>query len=377
MTPFHEPFKPSTFVCQPAAALIITKGGEVEVFSPQCSMPVTTFPTFGGVGRTSSLLDEELILLGNDYNRTREGRYVSIQKPRDGLLAMQYSIQNIPLKGSPHQHTSLVSKNTLAVVGGKFKSKGKLSKFTWTGLSLHWQSGAKYNPDVAASCAVKLGVDVHIIFGGERKINDQRISESQVVKINTTEEIAYEMKGMQHKRAFHGCALLNSSVVLLSGGLNQSKIQPDELYNIISQKTVKVLDWEHSLRRYNHALTRMGDRIFGVGGIDSNNSAPSKIAEFDAATNTWADLSQELHSRDTSEIVVSPFPAASLDCVPQCQCGVGNREGRIFGGTETKVRSTYCKIMFVLHLLIGKRLPLDCCASAGGRHHRWIHQQQV
>ena len=212
-------------------------------------MAVTTFSKFGGIGRTLSLLDEELILLGNDNNGTREGIYVSIQKPRDGLLAMKYSIQNIPLKGSPHQHTSLVSKNTLAVLGGKFKTKGKLSKFTWTQLSLHWKNGTKYESDLVASCAVKLGIDVHIIFGGERKSNGQRISESRVVKINTKEETAYEMNGMKHRRAFHGCKLLNSSVVLLSGGRDQFKIQPDELYNITSQKSVKVLDWNDSLRR--------------------------------------------------------------------------------------------------------------------------------
>ena len=81
----------------------------------------------------------------------------------------------------------------------------------------------------------------------------------------------------------------------------------------------------------------MGNRILGIGGVDSNNSTPSKIAEFNAATNTWNNLSQELHSSDTSEVVVSPFPVASLDCVPECQCGIGNREGRIFGGKVSEV----------------------------------------
>ena len=147
------------------------------------------------------------------------------------------------------------------------------------------------------------------------------------------------MKPTRRNRAFHSCELLTSSVVLLSGGLDQNEIQPDELYNITSQEVVKVLDWEDSLRRYNHALIRMGDKIFGIGGVDSNKSAPSKIAEFNAATNTWNDLSQELHSRDTTEVVVTPFPVSSLDCVPECQCGIGNREGRIFGGYQTKVRS--------------------------------------
>ena len=343
MTPFYEPFKPSTFICQPAAALIITKGGEVEVFSGsnQCSMAITTFPKFAGIGRTSSLLDEELILLGNDPLSTQEGRYVSIQKPRDGLLAMKYLIQNITLGGPPHQHTSLVSKNTLTVLGGKFKSKGKLSKFTWTELSLRWKDGSKFNLDFVASCTVKLSVDVHLIFGGERTIDGQKRSCKEVVKINTTEQVAYQMQGMQHERAFHGCQLLDSSVVLLSGGLAQSEIQKDELYNFTSQETVTVLNLEDSLQRFNHALFRMGNQILGVGGMDSNKSAPSKIAQFNTATNAWIELSQELHSNDTSELVVTAFPASSVDCVPKCQCGIANqnKKGRIFGGNTTEVRS--------------------------------------
>ena len=311
-------------------------------------MAVTTFPKFGGIGRTSSLLDEELILLGNDPLSTQEGRYVSIQKPRDGLLAMKYTIENIPLGGPPHQHTSLVSKNTLAVVGGKFKSKGKLSKFTWTELSLHWKNGTKFHANYAGSCSVKFGVDVHIIFGGERTIDGQKRSGKEVVKINTTEEVVFEMKGMQHERAFHGCQLLNSSVVLLSGGLAKKEGDPskmrDELYDITSQE-IRVLNLEDSLRRYNHAVFRMGDQIFGMGGIDANKSAPSKIAEFNTTTNAWLELSQELHSNDTSELVVTAFPAASVDCVPMCQCGIvnQNKEGRIFGGNTTEVKSISVK----------------------------------
>ena len=231
-------------------------------------MAVTTFPEFAGVGRTSSLLDEELILLGNDPLSTQEGRYVSIHKPRDGLLAMKYLIQNISLAGPPHQHTSLVSKNTLAVVGGKFKSKGKLSKFTWTELSLHRKDGSKLNLDFVAACTVKLDVDVHIIFGGERTIDGQKRSSKEVVRINTTEQVAYQMKGMHRERAFHGCQLLDTSVVLLSGGLAQSKIQQDELYNITSEETVKLLNLADSLQRYNHALLRMGAQLLGIGGMD-------------------------------------------------------------------------------------------------------------
>ena len=300
-------------------------------------MAITSFPKFAGIGRTSSLLDEELLLLGDDDLGTKGGRYVSIQKPRDGLLAMKYTFKNIPLVESPHRHTSLVSKNTLTTVGGKFKSKGMLSKFTWTEFSLHWQNGSKFNLDFVASCAVKVGVDAHIIFGGERKINNQRVSGNQVFKVNTTQQVAIEMEPMSRKRKSHACQLLNSSVVLLSGGLDEDVIQPDELYNISSEGFVKLLDPEQSLQRAQHAMIKVGDRILGLGGIDSSNNAPSKIAEFDPTTNAWNELNQELHSTNTSEVFITSFPSSSLDCIPECGCGIAHRKGRIFGGTEAEV----------------------------------------
>ena len=103
-------------------------------------MAIATFSKFSGIGRTSTLLDNELLLLGDDDLGTR-GRYISIQEPRDGLLAMKYTLQDLPLTQSPHHHSSLLSRNKLTVVGGKFKSRGKLSKFTWTELSLKWENG--------------------------------------------------------------------------------------------------------------------------------------------------------------------------------------------------------------------------------------------
>ena len=306
-------------------------------------MAIATFPKFAGIGRTSSLLDEELLILGNDFLGTVR-RYISIQKPRDGLLAMKYSIHDLPLTQSPHQHSSLVTRNTLTVVGGKFKSRGKLSKFTWTELSLNWENGTTFNPEITDACTVKLGIDMHIIFGGQRKVNEQQISVRQVVKINTTEEVAYELNPMNQRRVAHDCQLLNSSVVLVSGGLahrgaHPSDVLPDELYNITSfGEVIKVLSLDDSLGRIRHAMIRAGDQILAFGGRDSNDEVPSKIKEFNTATNSWNELHQDLHSSNTSELVVTPFPVPSLDCVPECQCGsAGNTRERIFGGNEAEV----------------------------------------
>ena len=276
-------------------------------------MAIANFPKFAGIGRTLNLMDEELLLLGDDDLGTK-GQYISIQKPRDGLLAMKYTTPDLPLTHLPHQHSSLVSKNTLTVVGGKFKSRGKLSKFTWTELSLKWQNGSAFTPDFIDACSVKLGVDVHIIFGGKRKVNGQSIGGRQVVKINTNEDVAQEMNSLTFSRVSHDCKLLNRSVVLVSGGLaqqgeDQSEVLPDELYNITSSgEVIKVLDLEQSLGRTQHAMVRLGDRIWALGGRDSNDNAPSKIAEFDSTTNSWNELAQELQSSSTSELVVTPFP---------------------------------------------------------------------
>ena len=307
-------------------------------------MAIATFPKFAGTGRTFNLLNEELLLLGSDDLGIR-GRYISFKKPRNGLLALQYSVEDLPLAHLAHQHSSLVSRNSLTVVGGKFKSRGKLSKFTWTELSLKWENGSVFIPNFIDGCSVKLGVDVHIIFGGERKTNDEQVSGRQVVKINTTEEIAYELNPMNQRRVSHGCQLLNSTVVLVSGGLakrggDPSQVLPDELYNITSGNVVLVLDLEQSLQRFQHSVIKVEDRVWALGGKDSSNTVPSKIAEFDQTTKSWNELNQELKSTNTSELVVTPFPVSSLDCVPECRCGVANRNGRIFDGSEAEVIKT-------------------------------------
>ena len=333
--------------------------------SKRCSTPVTTFPKFGGRGRTSSLLDEELLLLGNDDLGIKAGQYISVHKPRDGLLAMKYSVRDIPLIGSPHRHTSLVSRNELAVLGGKFKSKGMLSKFTWTELSLHWENGTKFNADFEASCSVKVDIDVHVVFGGEHSFDHQRKSGRQVVKINTTEQIVYQMKPMSRNRRDHSCQILTASIALLSGGLDQSVVQPDEIYNITSEEVLEVLSMERSLGRTQHSLFRRGTQVFALGGKDSNDNATSKIAAFNRTTNAWEDLEQELFSSSTSELVVTPFPASALDCVGGCQCGVPNMKPKIYGGTAAEVIIQSCFETTKLIKLVGgeKRITKKILAN--------------
>ena len=171
----------------------------------------------------------------------------------------------------------------------------------------------------------------------------------------------------------HDCQLLNKSVVLVSGGLGQKgenplddPFAPDELYDIPSQNT-SVLDPQRSLRRIQHVLAKIEDRIWAMGGInssnvDSSNNTPSKIAEFNPTTNSWDEIDQELQSNQTSQLILTEFPMSAIDCVPECTCGISNRKERIFNGSEAKVRNVFVdrKLLFP-----GRCLSLDCCTSAG------------
>ena len=339
-TPSHQPFQPSAFVCEPAAVLVFSQEGEVEVVSLQCSLPITTFPKFGGICRTAAMTDEEVLLLGNDDMGVKR-RYISIQKPREGLLAMKYTVEDLPLTHSPHEHSSLVSGNALTVLGGKFKSRGRLSKFTWTELSLKWNDGTKYIPAFIAACSVKVSADLHIIIGGNKRVDGKEVSTRQVVKIDTSKEIVYELKPITKNRVFHSCQLLKNNLILVTGGLpkregDPSEVLPDELYDIESQ-AVEVLHPEHSVRRFHHSLARIGDRVLALGGKDASGDAPSKIEEFDPSKKSWKELTQELHSQKTTQLTITPVPAAAIDCPPDCRCGVANQRNRIFGGSEAEV----------------------------------------
>ena len=85
-------------------------------------------------------------------------------------------------------------------------------------------------------------------------------------------------------------------------------------------------------------MIRTGDQILAFGGRDSSNNTLSKIEVFDATTLSWNDLNQELHSTNTSELVVTEYPVSSLDCISECHCGKAKKE-RISVGNEAKVRN--------------------------------------
>ena len=314
----------------------------MEIFSEKCSKTITNFPNQKGTyGRTMSLLDEELIILGEKgRNSTEDTEYVAIQNPRDGLLSMKFDTKMYPLGNIPFRHTSLVSGNALFVIGGTQKNSGKLSGSKWEQVVFRWdEDGSIFDPDFENACDVKVGPNEHVIFG------------NQVVKINTASLVATRMKPMTGNRRAHSCQLLSdSTLVIISGGVtsyeSQDQIQYDELYDIENDgKVFKVLEMQHSLRRRRHVTVKIGHQVFALGGRGRNGRVPSKIKVFDSKTYSWNDFNRNLLSSDTALVIASPFPVTSLDC--GCQCGVVNSKERISNGVEAEVRSDWCSSHYI------------------------------
>ena len=377
----YEPAKPSSFVCQPAAALVFSQSGEVEVVSEKCSMVLTHFRDFSGHGRTASLLDDQILLIGNSTLSGSEGNFISIQNPRDGLLAMKYTKETFSRRGSPFQHVALHSKNKLNLLGGRYKSRVRLEQSTWMDIQLTWEETQKaFVPKFFSACTVQSRIDTFYIFGGAEIQDNKTIAvRNTVLQVNTTSLMVKLVGTMKKPRMAFGCEFLNKSFILLSGGYSDpvnslQSIAPDEIFSIapsvvsfdgtesvflpylLAPEALSLEDdslddgtgsfllpMTDSLQRFQHSLIRMDEVVFAFGGLDKDNSTSAKIKLFNEATKSWQNHDQNLTSKNSEELLVVPFPTSSLDCAFECQCGRSNSMGstRIFNGSNTQVNTHY------------------------------------
>ena len=377
----YTPAKPSSFVCQPAAALVFSHTGEVEVLSKKCSMALAHSHDFSGRGRTASLLDKQIILIGNDTLSGSEGNFISIQNPRDGLLAMKYTKETFPTRGSPFQHTALSLENQLNLLGGRYKSRTRFEHSTWMDINLKWEESQKaFVPKFFAACSVQNDTDSFYVFGGAETLHNKSTSvRDQILHINTTSLMVKLVGTMKKPRMAFGCEFLNKSFILLSGGYSDpvnslQSIAPDEIFSIapsvvsfdgtesvflpylLAPEALSLEDdslddgtgsfllpMTDSLQRFQHSLIRMDEVVFAFGGLDKDNSTSAKIKLFNEATKSWENHDQNLTSKNSEELLVVPFPTSSLDCAFECQCGRSNSMGstRIFNGSNTQVNTHY------------------------------------
>ena len=250
-------------------------------------MTLGHFRNFSGQGRTASLLDNQIVLIGNNTLSGNEGSYVSIRNPRDGLLAMNYLKETFPSRGSPFHHAALASDNKLTLLGGKYKTRSKLEQNTWTGLKLTWEESQKaFTPIFFSACTLQQGLDLFYVFGGAELRGKTTFVRNTILHINTTSLIVREIGAMNKSRMAFGCDFLNDRTILLSGGYSDpanpvQSIEPDEIITLshstsssevqyVSDISSCILPVNDSLWRFQHSLIRMNETIFALGGLTTD-----------------------------------------------------------------------------------------------------------
>ena len=311
-------------MCAPAVALIFSSGGEVEVFSKdkKCNQKIVDFPDFGGEGHSVDLLDEQLVLLG-DNQIGGKFEYKSIHQPRKGLLGMKYSIEGSPVGNSPLWHTSHSYGNQLLAIGGHFASKARLSSSLWKELNLRRQNGSQFSSFASGACEVKMAKDTFLLIGGLEQVEDSKVELKTVLELNITSEMVKELPQIKLSRAFHACEV-NGEDILISGGTQGGITVADEIYSS-NTKMSTILNMTSSLKRHRHALERIEDTIFAFGGLQSDDSDTVMVQWFDWIDKTWKPHDSSLLSEQTSYLSVTPFPLAAVDCHAGCKCGVAGK----------------------------------------------------
>jgi hypothetical protein len=347
----YEPHHPTTYVCQEAVALLIFPSSRMELFShnSKCSQALGRLPNSHITGHTLSLLDSQLLLIG-DESVGAKWKHISIESPRNGLLAVKYSRKSCPVKGSPFGHTAQTDGNKMTVIGGDQRSKARLDTDIWTPINLRWKNQSSFTEFSSGACTVKLGKESHLLIGGLKLGKKPRKAVSTVVRMNATDGTMEELAPMEKPRAYHSCEMFTHDLVIISGGTEgelqtneTSSTLPDELYSLSSNESHS-LGAADSIMRQNHKLIRLGEAVYGIGGTTIKGENPSIVKIFNSEKKSWENHSSNLMSSATGEVAVTPFPLSAVDCVGShhsCQCGVTPgtaRASRVVNGEETEVR---------------------------------------
>ena len=346
----YEPSKPSLFTCEPAVALLVSKSGEMEVFSSnaKCNRKLNNIPQASFEGHTVNLLDNKLILGALFYTESQDSwSYLSLEDPRSGLLANRWTHTTTMTQEAPGFHTSFVHDKDLVYLGGKHNiqtklQNGRVESGEWNIFTLLWKNGTAFNDVKSSSCHIKINKNTFLVLGGHRS-RDSDAASSQVLLVDMKEQSVQELQGLKYARTYHSCASVDGNKILVSGGLPQgvygqnTEIVPSELYDVNTGTSQDITD-PLMTPRFGHNLVRLEQYVYVLGGETVGGSTSSSIERFDLTTGIWTRHPQALLSSTTAGLAVTTLPISAVGCDQGCQCGVAStKTERIVGGQEAEV----------------------------------------
>ena len=334
----YKPTSPEDFLCQPAAALIVTDKGEIEIFSEQanCRRKITNVPPFSDAGQIVSLLNNKLQLLGFS-EQEQIWKSSSMEDPLGGILANEWTEnEQLSLDRFDRYDISYPYFDDMYFSGGNTHKQAKLGAGKWIHFNEKSFEESKFT---SAACVVTLENNHIMFFGGISFKSTNAVN--LVVTINVEEQSVRVNPGMKYPRCHHSCEFITGSTVLISGGFSNPKepgrsLVPDEIYDTRTGESLEI----SFLGRYDHSVIHLEDSIFAFGGRDAKGSQVSAVDKFDSSSRTWSRQPQGLLSLETAGLAVVPFPMSAVDC-STCTCGVKTSR-RIYGGEEVKVIQTPC-----------------------------------
>ena len=346
----YEPSKPSLFTCEPAVALLVSKSGEMEVFSSnaKCNRKLNNIPQASFEGHTVNLLDNKLILGALLYTASHDSwSYLSLEDPRSGLLANKWTHTTTMTQEAPGFHTSFVHDKDLVYLGGKHNiqtklQNGRVESGEWNIFTLLWKNGTEFNDIKSSACQVKINKNMFLVIGGHTNRGSFAAS-SQVLLVDMNKQSVQELQGLKYARTYHACASIDENKILVSGGLAQgeygqnAEIVRTEIYDVNTGTSGDITD-PMMTPRFSHSLVRLEQYVYVMGGDTVGGLSLSSVERFDLTTGTWTKHPEALISSSTTGLAVTTIPISAVGCDQGCQCGIAStRTERIVGGQEAEV----------------------------------------
>ena len=261
-----------------------------------------------------------------------------MENPRSGLLSNTWRTVNTVGNSGQKLEIGYTYASSMFLFGEETSLQldmNSLGRKSWSNIREEKEKKQARTPQHA--CGFKISQNIFIVMGGLQK--DRRSVTSDVFQIDMREETTEKLEPLKQRRAYHSCAPVNRTHIMVSGGKASADshlgpILHDEVYDIAAATSREVKSTLVT-PRYNHKLIVLEDSLYALGGRLADNSDASMVEKYDPVSETWSQTTSLL-SNYTGSIAITEFPQSSLDCVNDCDCGVSSAH-RIIGGRPTQV----------------------------------------
>ena len=372
-----EPAKPSEFVCEPAALLMLSRENELSVFTPKegkkCNKKLPNTPPSVEPGMSISLFKNHLVIAGFQ-TEDASWKYHTLADARGSLLAATWNTTATIGEEAPKDHTSYTFARSLVLVRGEGKEPMKLDmdrignkNGSW--VQIKFKNETSLVNDIVTQCGVKTNWRTFITFGGRRQNGE--VVPLVLIYNKETEEMK-ELPPMKYGRTNHACVLVDHRRVLITGGRDRhGAIVQDEVYDLVLQYST-VSTSSMATPRYDHSMALLGETVLALGGRDASGAEIQSVERYSPIDGSWEMHPESLLSNSTGGLATTLFPQSALDCDVGCQCG-NPKDHRIIGGTEAEVSfaplacdalSQENSAPWIALLLVADQEPMESSCSA-------------